>query len=269
MKYNQYGYLKTDFDQIVKELQSINFLPNDWKENSFSGLLATLVENSVAEAKTYGAKEAKLAEFAVSDHKNLKDFLAENPNSISRNQFYNIALQLLGYHVGYDYNLNDPLARMKANSLPYTDHEEINRNELVKVFYRLLNTRAKNGQTFIDNMAGKGYFTQFYGNNKFMYFNGKSLPVFDMSKVIREVVYVESDLDTDEDGKPDLLQVTVFRPYQSNNFKFPALYTADPYFGGIIANEKRNHNVDVNLEDATKSTYPKYEAMPTASSVAA
>ena len=56
MKYNQYGYLKTDFDQIVKELQSINFLPNDWKENSFSGLLATLVENSVAEAKTYGAK---------------------------------------------------------------------------------------------------------------------------------------------------------------------------------------------------------------------
>ncbi len=264
MKYNQYGYLKTDFDQMVKELQSINFLPNDWKENSFSGLLATLVENSVAEAKTYGAKEAKLAEFAVSDHKNLKDFLAENPNSISRNQFYNIALQLLGYHVGYDYDLNDPLARMKANALPYTDQEEIDRNELVKVFYRLLNTRAKNGQTFIDNMAGKGYFTQFYGNNKFMYFNGKSLPVFDMSKVIREVVYVESDLDTDEDGKPDLLQVTVFRPYQSNNFKFPALYTADPYFGGIIANEKRNHNVDINLEDATKSTYPKYEAMPTA-----
>ena len=31
MKYNQYGYLKTDFDQMVKELQSINFLPNDWK----------------------------------------------------------------------------------------------------------------------------------------------------------------------------------------------------------------------------------------------
>lgn len=264
MKYNQYGYLKNDFDQMVKELESINFLPNDWKENSFSGLLATLVENSIAEAKTYGAKEAKLAEFAVSDHKNLKEFLVENPNSISRNQFYNVGLQLLGYHVGYDYDLNDPLARMKANALPYTDQEEIDRNELVKVFYRLLNTRAKNGQTFIDNMAGKGYFTQFYGNNKFMYFNGKSLPVFDMSKVIREVVYVESDLDTDEDGKPDLLQVTVFRPYQSNNFKFPALYTADPYFGGIIANEKRNHNVDVNLEDATKSTYPKYEAMPTA-----
>ena len=27
MKYNQYGYLKTDFDQMVKELKSINFLP--------------------------------------------------------------------------------------------------------------------------------------------------------------------------------------------------------------------------------------------------
>src|SRR5699024_12446278 len=107
MKYNQYGYLKTDFDQMVKELQSINFLPNDWKENSFSGLLATLVENSVAEAKTYGAKEAKLAGFAVSDHKNLKDFLAENPNSISCNQFYIFSLQLLGLFLWYDYTLND------------------------------------------------------------------------------------------------------------------------------------------------------------------
>ena len=30
MKYNQYGYLKTDFDQMVKELESINCLPNDF-----------------------------------------------------------------------------------------------------------------------------------------------------------------------------------------------------------------------------------------------
>lgn len=151
MKYNQYGYLQTDFDQMIKELESINFLPDNWKENSFSDLLATLVENSVAEAKTYGAKEAKLAEFAVSENETLKDFLAKDPASISRNSFYNIALQLLGYHVEYDYDLKDPLARMKANALPYTEKEEIDRDELIKVFYRLLNTRAKNGQTFIDN----------------------------------------------------------------------------------------------------------------------
>lgn len=261
MKYNQYGYVKTDFNKQVKELEAINFLPVEWQESSFSELLETLVENAIPEAKTYEAKKAKLTEFAVDEKQTLANFITQKYNKISRNNFYNIALQLLGYHVGYDYNLNNPLDRMKRNGLPYTDKEEIDKNELVTTFYRLLNTRAKNGQTLIDNMAGRGYFTQFYGNNKHMFFNGKSLPVFDMSKVIREVVYVESDLDTDEDGKPDLLQVTVFRPYQSNNFPIPALYTADPYFGGIIDNAKRNHNVDVNLEDATKSTYPKYKAM--------
>lgn len=262
MKYNQYGYIKTSFNDQIKELQAINFLPEDWELTSVGDLFASLVENAIAEAKTYGAKKAKLAEFAADSTTNLADFLAQDPTKIPSRTFYNVALQLLGYHVGYDYSLDDPFERMRKNALPYNDQEDFDRDQVVSQFYRLLNTRTKNGQTLIDVMAGKGYFKQFYGNNKFMFFNGKSLPTFDMSKVIREVVYVESDLDTDQDGKPDLLQVTVFRPYQSNNFKFPALYTADPYFGGIIANEKRNHNVDVNLEDATQAADAKYVAMP-------
>ncbi|WP_297818240.1 Xaa-Pro dipeptidyl-peptidase [uncultured Lactobacillus sp.] len=259
MKYNQYGYQETSYSDQIKELEEINFLPDNWQDSSTSDLFATLVENAVVEAKTYGAKKAKLAEFAVGPETNLVDFLANNPTKIPNKAFYNVALQLLGYHVAYDYDLSDPFKRMKQNALPYLDKEDFDKDDIVKAFYRLLNTRAKNGQTFVDVMAGKGYFTQFYGNDKFMYFNGKSLPTFDMTKVIREVVYVESDLDTDNDGKPDLLQVTVFRPFQSNNFQFPALYTADPYFGGIIDNESRNHNVDVNLEDATKATNPQYE----------
>ena len=35
MKYNQYGYLQTDFDQMIKELESINFLPDNWKKTAF------------------------------------------------------------------------------------------------------------------------------------------------------------------------------------------------------------------------------------------
>ncbi len=247
MKYNQYAYQETSYSDQIKELEEINFLPDNWQDSSISDLFETLVENAIVEAKTYGAKKAKLAEFAVNSQTSLTDFLATNPTKVPNKAFYNVALQLLGYHVGYDYDLDDPFKRMEQNALPYFEKEDFDKDDIIKAFYRLLNTRAKNGQTFIDVMAGKGYFTQFYGNDKFMYFNGKSLPTFDMTKVIREVVYVESDLNTDNDGKPDLLQVTVFRPFQSNNFQFPALYTADPYFGGIIANEARNHNVDVNL----------------------
>lgn len=263
MKYNQYAYVKTDYPTQVKELLSINFLPKNYQDWDFSDLLAKLIGNVIVEAKTDEAKKAKLAEFAVSNEQNLADFLKEKPQKISSLHFYNVALQLLGYHVSYDYQLDNPTGFMQKQALPFNG-EISSIEELVSTFYRLLNTRAKNGQLLIDVMAGKGYFTQFWGQNEFIYFNGKSLPVFDTNKVIREVVYVESDLDTDQDGKSDLIQVTVFRPVETNNgMKAPALYTASPYFGGIIANEKRNHNVDENLTDATEWTDPQYTASPT------
>ncbi len=266
MKYNQYAYVKTDYQTEVKELQQIKFLPADYEKLSFGDLLAELTANAVAvvDPNDASARKAKLAEFAVSETQTLKQFLDGNPVKISSQQFYNVALQLLGYHVDYDYQLTNPLKFMKKQALPYM--ADINdKQSLIRVFYRLLNTRAKNGQLLIDVMAGEGYFynrkSQFT-KNKFLFFNGKSMPVFDTSKIIREVVYVESDLDTDGDGKSDLLQTTIFRPIESENMPVPALYTADPYFGGIIDNEKRNHNVDENLSDATEWKNPQYQAAP-------
>lgn len=262
MKYNQYAYVKTGFNQQVKELIDINFLPRNYEDWSFSDLLAKLVKNAIAEAKNDAAKTAKLNEFAVSDHETLTDFLKEKPESIGTEQFYNVALQLLGYHVHYDYQFDDPTGFMQKNALPFVQ-DISDTNKLISAFYRLLNTRSKNGQILLDVMAGKGYFTQFWGQNEFKFFNGKSIPVFDTNKVIREVVYVETDLDTDHDGKSDLIQVTVFRPAETNKgLKVPALYTASPYFGGIIANEKRNHNVDENLSDASTWNDPQYEHSP-------
>ena len=260
MKYNQYAYVEENPSKQIEELLNINFLPKNYQSWSFSDLLAKLIETIIVEAKTDEAKKAKLAEFAVSKDETLQDFLDKKRTEIGTNQFYNVCLQLLGYHAYYDYQLDDPTAFMQKQALPIV--KDINNNEqLIKAFYRLLNTRSKNGQILLDVMAGKGYFTQFWGQNKFIFFNGKSLPVFNTEKVIREVVYVETDLDTDKDGKSDLIQVTIFRPLETNKgLKVPALYTASPYFGGIIANEKRNHSVDENLSDATSWTNPQYEA---------
>lgn len=263
MKYNQYALVKTNFDQKVKELTEINFLPSDYADYSFADLFKYLFKKAIVEAKTNASKEAKLAEFAVNNKTSLADFLKNNPSQITVDEFYCAALQLLGYHIVYDYEFDKPTDLMKKNALPIFGDIN-NKEDLISAFYLLLNTRAKNGQTYIDTMAGLGYFTQFYGQNKFMFFNGKSLPVFNTSKVIREVVYVESDLDTDQDGESDLLQVTIFRVPESNvGLKLPALYTADPYFGGIIDNVKRNHNVDENLSDASSWSNPQYKAMPT------
>ena len=263
MKYNQYAYVETKLETQVKELLQIKFLPANYQDLSFAQLLAEMVENCLAEVQPNdeNARATKLNEIAVSPTQTLAAFLDTKPEKISLIEFYNIALQLLDYHVHYDYDLNDPCKTMKKQALPMVDSIS-NKEELISAFYRLLNTRTKNGQLLIDVMAGKGYFYNRKNElptNQFVFLNGKSLPVFDTSKVIREVVYVESDLDTDGDGQSDLLQATIFRPFESEKMPVPALYTASPYFGGIIDNEKRNHNVDENLADATEWTNPQYE----------
>ena len=263
MKYNQYAYVETKLETQVKELLQIKFLPANYQDLSFAQLLAEMVENCLAEVQPNdeNARATKLNEIAVSPTQTLAAFLDTKPEKISLIEFYNIALQLLDYHVHYDYDLNDPCKTMKKQALPMVDSIS-NKEDLISAFYRLLNTRTKNGQLLIDVMAGKGYFYNRKNElptNQFVFLNGKSLPVFDTSKVIREVVYVESDLDTDGDGQSDLLQATIFRPFESEKMPVPALYTASPYFGGIIDNEKRNHNVDENLTDATEWTNPQYE----------
>ena len=193
MKYNQYAYVKTDYKTQVKELLQIKFLPMNYEKRSFSNLLGELTANAVAviDPRDESARKAKLAEFAVSDVQTLNAFLDTNPEEITSSQFYNVALQLLGYHVGYDYQLNDPLAFMGKQALPYI--EKINdKKSLIQAFYRLLNTRAKNGQLLIDVMAGQGYFynrkTEF-APNEFLFFNGKSMPVFDTSTVMGRVIF--------------------------------------------------------------------------------
>jgi X-Pro dipeptidyl-peptidase len=260
MKYNQFAYQKTSQQQMLRELAAINFLPVNWQQLSLAQLLADFVGKVIVEAQTPAAKAAKLQELAVNDQQTLASWLQTDAQQLSQKEFANLALALLGYHVGYDFQLQEPLSYLKKHALPL--FAAANRQNLPQLFYRLLNTRSRNGQTLIDVMAGKGYFRQFYGKDRYLFFNGKSQPVFDMSKVIREVVYVASDLDTDQDGENDLLQVSVFRPSESKQLTMPALYTADPYFGGIIENEQRNHSVDLNLSDATNWQNPQYQALP-------
>ena len=128
-------------------------------------------------------------------------------------------------------------------------------DELKSAWYWLLATHNKDGQTYIDSLAAKGYFTPFYGKvSKPMLFNGKTLPVFDPHKLIREVVYVESPQDSDHDGKRDLLKAEILRPYETENgLKVPVLYTASPYNQGTNdeTGEKLTHNVNVPLKHKT------------------
>ncbi|MDE8688037.1 CocE/NonD family hydrolase, partial [Streptococcus gordonii] len=83
--------------------------------------------------------------------------------------------------------------------------------------------------------------------NDYHFFNGKSLATFSSHEAIREVVYVESRVDTYGDGKPDLVKVSIIRP--SYKGQIPAVMTASPYHQGTNdnASDKALHNMNVDL----------------------
>ena len=85
-------------------------------------------------------------------------------------------------------------------------------------------------------------------DNDYHYFNGKSLATFSANNAIREVVYVESRIDSDNDGLPDLIKVNIIRP--SYHGKIPAVMTASPYHQGTNdkASDKALYKMEGELE---------------------
>ncbi len=61
------------------------------------------------------------------------------------------------------------------------------------------------------------------------------VPAFDTpERWIRHDLWVETEFDTDGDGKPDRMHVAVTRPYQteSGQLKLPVIYETSPYYSG-------------------------------------
>ncbi|WP_175649156.1 CocE/NonD family hydrolase [Micromonospora avicenniae] len=62
--------------------------------------------------------------------------------------------------------------------------------------------------------------------------NGVTQPVFSYDEAIQEVVYVEAPMDSDADGRRDLIAVDVVRPAETEaGMRVPIIMEASPYFG--------------------------------------
>ncbi|WP_125591101.1 Xaa-Pro dipeptidyl-peptidase [Companilactobacillus jidongensis] len=254
MKNNQFAIRPTDFDTQIQELQNLHFLTsNNEMINNPIDLYTDLLRLSFLKAKSKATFEQKLSTYMATPDQDALEYLKTN-DELSIQAFYNIALQLLEFNPDVDFSFEDPLAAMKKIQLKIAEHEGnvFTINELKSAWYWLLATHNKNGQTFIDSLAANGYFLPFYGEiGEPLLFNGKSMPVFNPHKLIREVVYVESPQDTDDDGKLDLLKAEILRPAETEDgLKFPVLYTASPYNQGTNdeTGEKLMHNVNIPLE---------------------
>ncbi|MDY0393717.1 CocE/NonD family hydrolase [Virgibacillus halophilus] len=59
-------------------------------------------------------------------------------------------------------------------------------------------------------------------------------PVFSYENAIREKVYVETNMDSDMDGKPDKVAVDIIRPRETGNqIKVPVIMDASPYYESL------------------------------------
>jgi Predicted acyl esterases len=257
MKNNQFAIRPTDFKDQLKELTEIGFLDKDNEsETNPIQLWISFLSKSFLEAKTSSTFEEELKTYMATPEQNLNDYL-DSATHVSVAAFYNVALQLLKFNPDVDFSFSDPLAAMKKIQLMIADHngDTFTIEELKSAWYWLLATHNKVGQTYLDSLATKGYFTKFYGKvTKPLLFNGKTLPVFDPHELIREVVYVESPQNSDYDGKRDLLKAEILRPRETENgLKVPVLYTASPYNQGTNdeTGEKLTHNVNVPLTRKT------------------
>lgn len=231
MKYNQYSYLSVDQKDILKELKEIGFdLPTHLPEKELFEWFVRKVYF------TYKDTDYPLSNLVVDSKTDFLTYI-QSDYEWSPNIFYTVALQLLGFRYFIDFEDTDSFLKEVQFPIEY--------GNLVENLYHLLNTRTVKGNLLIEQLVSDGLIPE---DNRYHFFNGKSLATFNCHNVIREVVYVESRIDSDQDGLPDLVKVNIIRPRYEG--KIPAVMTASPYHQGTNdkASDKALYNMNVDLE---------------------
>lgn len=231
MRFNQFSYYPVSQQEALQELSSLGFKLD--QSNSDKELFEAFVRTCFF---NYKNTDYPLSTLAVDKETDLLTFF-NSDRELTAEIFYTIVFQLLGF--SYLIDFEDGLAFHKETAFP------IVYGDLIDNLYQLLNTRTKKGNTLIDQLVSDGLIPE---DNDYHYFNGKSLATFSANNAIREVVYVESRIDSDNDGLPDLVKVNIIRP--SYHGKIPAVMTASPYHQGTNdkASDKALYKMEAELE---------------------
>ena len=250
MKINQFAHTPANFETKLEELSKLRFIKAGAQQEDLNLLWKNLLLKCFPQAKCLAQKHEKLASLAATKTESVPEFIEKK--TVDLTVFYAVAMQLLQFEPDTEFDIDNPLKSMDELGVFHADKLE-DSTDLISAFYDLLATHGKNGQTLLDHLGNLGFFVDFYDlpvSEKPVFFNGKAQPVFDTTKLIFEVVYVESDLDTDHDGKADLLKAEIIRPKDTEEgLKVPALYTASPYNQGTndATVETMTHDVNVKL----------------------
>ena len=228
MRYNQFSYFPVSKEDALKELTELGFSldPTGSEKDQFESFVRTCFFN-------YKNTDYPLSTLAVDKKTDLLTFF-NSEIELTAEIFYTVVFQLLGF--SYLTDFEDALSFYKEIAFP------IVYGDLIDNIYQLLNTRTKKGNTLIDQLVSDGFIPE---DNHYHYFNGKTLATFSTCNLIREVVYVESRIDSDKDGLPDLVKVNIIRPTFSG--RIPAVMTASPYHQGT--NDKASDKALYKMEE--------------------
>lgn len=231
MHFNQFSYLAFSSSQLLNELEKLglNLSPHLPSKKQFEHFIRWSFF-------TYSNTDYALSTISIDKDTDFLTF-CQSDKELTADIFYTVVFQLLGFSYLIDFEDSDVFRKETGFPIVYGD--------LIKNLYQLLNTRTKKGNTLIDQLISDGLIPE---DNDYHYFNGKSLSTFSSHDVIREVVYVETRVDTDRKGLPDLVKVSIIRPRYDG--QIPAIMTASPYHQGTNdkASDKALYKMEGNLE---------------------
>lgn len=231
MRFNQFSYQPTTSSQRFAELEGLGLKLSP--QLSLKRQFEDFIRWSFF---TYSDTDYALSTLAADKETDLVTFF-QSDRELTAEIFYTVVFQLLGFSYLVDFEDAEQFRKETGFPIVYGD--------LIENLYQLLNTRTKKGNTLIDQLVSDGLISE---DNHYHYFNGKSLATFSTHDVIREVVYVESRLDTDKDGLPDLVKVSIIRPRYDG--QIPSVMTASPYHQGTNdkASDKALYKMEGELE---------------------
>ena len=231
MRFNQFSYQPSTSSQRFAELEGLGLKLSP--QLSLKRQFEDFIRWSFF---TYSDTDYALSTLAADKETDLVTFF-QSDRELTAEIFYTVVFQLLGFSYLVDFENAEQFRKETGFPIVYGD--------LIENLYQLLNTRTKKGNTLIDQLVSDGLISE---DNHYHYFNGKSLATFSTHDVIREVVYVESRVDTDKDGLSDLVKVSIIRPRYDG--QIPSVMTASPYHQGtnVKASDKALYKMEGELE---------------------
>ncbi|RCW17348.1 Xaa-Pro dipeptidyl-peptidase [Streptococcus gallolyticus] len=232
MKYNQFSFIPRPITVVEQELQALGF------DTTYQQAEKKALEN-FCRKMFFNVKDTDYPlRHLIADFETdlLTFFNSERP--LTAEIFYTVSLQLLGFIPHVDFTNTTDFLEKIAFPIKYQ------KGHILEALYHLLVSRQKSGMTLLDDLISQGLIPV---DNDYHFFNGKSLATFDTTDLIREVVYVQAPLDTDQDGQLDLIKVNIIRPKTSH--QLPTMMTASPYHQGtnVVANDNKLYKMEGSL----------------------